>query len=214
MSQLQEFAVRNAHLAGLLPVMEQAAAMIEHSYRNGGKLLLAGNGGSASDAEHIAGELLKSFVLKRPASEDFQRKLEKRFGEEGVRLGTNLQCALPCLSLLSHPAFRSAFGNDEDGSLDFAQQLFGQGREGDVFLGISTGGNSKNIRSALMVAQAMGIGTILLTGAKAGSCRQYADLVIAAPEQETYRIQECHLPIYHALCLELEERFFGKNGRR
>ncbi|MBR7156658.1 MAG: SIS domain-containing protein [Lentisphaeria bacterium] len=182
------------------------AALID-TYENGGKLIVAGNGGSASDAEHICGELLKGFCSKRKMSAEDFAKLSAAGAQKEDQLEL-LQYGLPALSLLSHPALNSAFGNDVDPDLAFAQQLWAQGKAGDTFLAISTGGNASNLRKALITARAMKIKTALLTGNRHGVCEKYADIVIAVPEKETFKIQELHLPVYHTLCLAVEAKFF------
>lgn len=182
--------------------------ILERCYENGGKLLIAGNGGSAADAEHIVGELMKGFVKRRPVSEEFAAALRQADEKLGEKLASSLQGGLPAIALTGHPGLSTAFLNDVDGSMIYAQQLYGYGKKGDVFLGISTSGNSENIRYALTAAKAMGIGTIGLTGKNGGKMAGMCDCTIIAPSMETYQIQELHLPIYHALCLMLEEHFY------
>lgn len=184
--------------------------IMERCYKQRGKLLVAGNGGSAADSEHIAGELMKRFKTPRPVSEEFAKKLIAVDSEKGEALARNLECSLMAIPLVAHEALTTAYINDVDGLGVFAQQLFGFGREGDVFLGISTSGNSKNIINAAVVARAMGIKIIGLTGADGGELSELSDITVKAPERETYRIQELHLPIYHCWCLMLEDKFFGK----
>lgn len=176
-------------------------------FRDGGRFFIAGNGGSAADAEHICGELLKGFCSKRELSAADLAKLDAAGAVPADGLHT-LQYGLPAISLMSHPALISAFGNDVAPDLAFAQQLWALGRPGDMVLGISTGGNAENIRKCFIAARAAGIRTVLLTGNRHGCCEQYADLVIAVPEAETYKIQELHLPIYHAVCLAVEKEIF------
>ena len=183
--------------------------LMEESYENGGKLLIAGNGGSAADAEHIAGELMKRFKRPRPVSEDFAKKLIEIDPELGEPLSRNLERSLMAIPLVAHEALTTAYINDVDGLGVFAQQLLGYGRAGDVFLGISTSGNSRNIMNATVVARALGVKVIGLTGADGGQLASVADVAVKAPEKETYMVQELHLPIYHCWCLMLEERFFG-----
>lgn len=195
----------------LLPVaadLKSLAGELTALFRRGNTLFLAGNGGSAADAEHICGELLKGFKSRRELAECDREKLIAAGGNDGKMLGNALQYGLPAISLLSHPALTSAFGNDVDPDLAFAQQLWALGKENDAVIGISTGGNASNIRKMFIAARAKNIRTILLTGSKHGSCREYADVVIAVPESETYKIQELHLPVYHTLCLALESQFF------
>ena len=183
--------------------------IMEECYENGGKLLIAGNGGSAADSEHIAGELMKRFKIRRPVSVEYAKMLVKIDPERGPGLAMNLERSLMAIPLVAHEALTTAYINDVDGFGVFAQQLMGFGKEGDVFLGISTSGNSKNIMNATVVARASGMKVIGLTGAKGGELATVSDAAIKVPETETYMIQELHLPVYHCLCLMLEDRFFG-----
>lgn len=184
-----------------------AYLLLEESYKNGGKLLVAGNGGSAADAEHIVGELMKGFKLPRKAEADFAEKLVEENQELGSVLAENLQGALPAIALDGHPALSTAYMNDCEPLLCFAQQVNGYGKSGDVFLGISTSGNSKNVLFAATTAHAKGMKVIGLTGAKDSKLKDMSDVCIKAPQTETYMIQELHLPIYHCLCLMLEDKF-------
>lgn len=186
-----------------------AYLVMEKCYLAGGKLLIAGNGGSAADSEHIAGELMKRFKLPRPVSDEFAQKLIEIDNERGEMLANNLECSLMAIPLVAHEALSTAYINDVDGFGVFAQQLFGFGRKGDVFLGISTSGNSKNIMNATVVARALGIKVIGFTGMKGGELATVSDVAVKVPETETYMIQELHLPIYHCWCLMLEDKFFG-----
>ena len=187
-----------------------AYLLLEESYENGGKLLVAGNGGSAADAEHIVGELMKGFKLPRKPEADFAEKLVEENQELGSVLAENLQGALPAIALDGHPALSTAYMNDCEPLLCFAQQVNGYGKSGDVFLGISTSGNSKNVLYAATTAHAKGMKVIGLTGAKDSKLRDMSDVCIKAPQTETYMIQELHLPIYHCLCLMLENKFFSE----
>lgn len=182
--------------------------LIESSYSHDGKLLIAGNGGSASDSEHIAGELMKRFNRPRPIPTEFANKLKQIDPVRGEQLSNNLERGLMAVPLVAHEALTTAYINDVDGNDVFAQQLYGYGRPGDVFLGISTSGNSKNVISATVVARALGIKVIALTGNTGGELAKVADVAVIVPEKETYMIQELHLPIYHCWCLMLEEYFF------
>ena len=186
-----------------------AYLLLEESYENGGKLLVAGNGGSAADAEHIVGELMKGFKLPRKPENDFAEKLVAENKEFGSVLAENLQGALPAIALDGHPALSTAYMNDCEPLLCFAQQVNGYGKSGDVFLGISTSGNSKNVLFAATTAHAKGMKVIGLTGAKDSKLKDMSDVCIKAPQTETYMIQELHLPIYHCLCLMLEDQFFA-----
>lgn len=194
-------------LADIAPQLHDTAVELGELFRRGNTLFLAGNGGSAADAEHICGELLKGFKSRRKLLDDDRRKLAAAGDPDGI-LADSLQYGLRSVSLLSHPALSSAFGNDVDPQSVFAQQLWALGRENDAVIGISTGGGAENIRRMFIAARAKNIRTILLTGSKNGCCRQFADVVLAVPETETYKIQELHLPVYHTLCLALESQFF------
>lgn len=197
-------------LEGCKPEIIQAAEIICNSYYNGGKLLVCGNGGSASDSMHIVGELMKGFVLSRKLGEDWRKKLENVRAEKIDYLMDNLQGALPAISLVSEVALSTAFSNDQASDLAFAQCVVGHGRNGDVLLGITTSGNSANVLYAADCAHACGMQVIGLAGATGGKLKSKSDVCICAPSRETYQIQEYHLPIYHALCLAIEEEFFGE----
>ena len=186
-----------------------AYEIMEETYSAGRKLLVAGNGGSASDSEHIVGELMKEFKLKRKIYAAQIDRLMKIDAEMGTILAEHLQGSLPAISLVGEPSLTTAFMNDAVPVLIFAQQVNGLGRAGDVFLGISTSGNSRNILYAAVAAKSKGLKVIGLTGEKENRLMEFADVCIRVPERETYRIQELHLPVYHCLCLMLEERFFG-----
>ncbi len=190
--------------------IKKAYELLETAYINGRKLLVCGNGGSASDSEHIVGELMKEFKLKRKVYSDHAAALKVIDPELGQVLADNLQGALPAICLTGHSSLTKAFMNDANADLVFAQQVNGYGKPGDVFLGISTSGNSKNVLYAAVNAKAKGLKVIGLTGAKESKLMKYADVCIRVPETETYKIQEYHLPVYHCLCLMLEEKFFGE----
>lgn len=187
----------------------EAYEILEECYSHQGKLLIAGNGGSAADAEHIVGELMKGFKLPRKPETDFAEKLVAENQELGSVLAENLQGALPAIALDGHPALSTAYMNDCEPLLCFAQQVNGYGKAGDVFLGISTSGNSKNVLFASITAHAKGMKVIGLTGAKDSKLKDMSDVCIKVPQTETYMIQELHLPIYHCLCLMLEDKFFA-----
>lgn len=188
----------------------EAYQILEESYTNDGKLLVAGNGGSAADAEHIVGELMKGFVNPRKLEAEYSDALITVNKELGRVLSENLQGALPAIALDGHLALTTAYLNDCEPLLCFAQQVNGYGRKSDVFLGISTSGNSRNILYAATVAKAKGMKVIGLTGEKDSKLSEISDTCIQVPETETYKIQELHLPVYHCLCLMLEDTFFGK----
>lgn len=202
-------------LTGRYPVLEAvkenilaAYKILRDCYEGGNKALIAGNGGSCADSEHIVGELMKGFVKRRPMPEAFARALKEVDGERGEALAASLQRGLPAIALTGHSALTTAFLNDVNGEMSVAQQLYGYGVRGDVFLGISTSGNARNIMYGVTVAKAAGIKTIGLTGKDGGAIGKACDVAIVVPERETYKIQELHLPVYHTLCLMLEEHFY------
>ena len=189
--------------------IHKAYIILEKCYENKGKLLVAGNGGSAADAEHIVGELMKGFKLPRRLDSNMQNKLISQDKELGQVLADNLQGALPAIALDGHPALTTAYMNDCEPLLCFAQQVNGYGNKDDVFMGISTSGNSKNILYAAITAKAKSMKVIGLTGDKESKLSDIADVCIKVPQTETYMVQELHLPVYHCLCLMLEDKFFG-----
>lgn len=201
MSALSTLLEHYPQLAPGADSIESAARMMIDTFRSGGKLLLCGNGGSASDADHIAGELLKGFKSRRPLPSALRESL-------GGAMADKLQGALPAIPLGNFTALNTAYLNDVDGEYTYAQLVLGLGKPGDLLLGISTSGNAKNVNHAFRAARGLGLKTIGLTGEDGGAFRETCDLCIHAPARETYRIQEYHLPIYHALCLMIEAEFF------
>jgi D-sedoheptulose 7-phosphate isomerase len=187
-----------------------AADILVESYSNDGKLLTAGNGGSAADAEHIVGEMMKTFRIQKTLPEGYAEALIATDREMGNVLRTHLQGALPAIALDGHISLSTAYMNDCEPLLCFAQQVNGYGRPGDVLLGISTSGNSRNVLYAAVAAKARGMKVIGLTGARDNRLEKYADVCIKAPSTETYKIQELHLPIYHCICQMVEKHFYGK----
>lgn len=179
-------------------------------YSSGGKLMACGNGGSAADSYHVVGELMKGFVLRRKLPQDMCDRLRKVAPMSANYLIDNLQGALPAISLVSEVGLSTAYANDQAPDLAFAQQVLGQGRAGDVLLGISTSGNSANVIYAAQVAKAQGICVVGLTGRKFSRLSEQSDICIQVPSDITYQIQEYHLPVYHTLCLALEMEFFGE----
>ena len=208
MDFIKELVERYPALSVCKADIESAAKAIIDSYEAGGKLLVAGNGGSAADSDHITGELLKSFIKKRNPEKEFLESLSEIDQETGKYLEDKLQGSLPAVALSNNSALMTASLNDVDGNVMFAQQVMGLGKKGDVFLGITTSGNSKDIIYALVVAKAKGLKTIALTGKDGGKAKTIADISIVVPQEETFKIQELHLPIYHALCLTVEEHFW------
>lgn len=206
-SILNELTVRYPVLAGQTGAIENAFEVIKDCFKGGGRLYLCGNGGSASDCEHITGELVKSFKKTRPLSADIAAELMK-WGETGVKIRDNLDGGLPAVSLCGHPALSTAFSNDKCPELTFAQQLSVWGEAGDVLLTLSTSGNSQNCVYAAIVAKAKGMKVVFLGGGTGGKLKEVSDVSVMVPERETYKVQELHLPAYHCLCAMLEEEFF------
>ena len=191
----------------------EAVEAICNGFRNGGKLITCGNGGSAADAMHIVGEMMKGFLLPRKIEEfnpEFVKRAQELYPADVEYFKANLQSALPALSLVSETALNTAFANDVTTDLVFAQQIFGLGRRGDVLLAISTSGNSDNVLFAVEVAKIMGIKVVAMTGRRGGRLRHQSDIAICVPADSAYTIQEFHLPIYHMICLAAENEFFGE----
>ena len=197
-------------LAECAPAILGAYDLLLECFAAGGKLLVCGNGGSAADSEHIVGELMKGYMLKRQVKPELQQALQNIHPEDGLELARNLQGALPAISLVSQSALITAFANDVSAEMIFAQQVLGYGRPGDVILGISTSGNARNVLYAFQTARAVGVKTIVLTGPAGGKIMDYADVSIRVPGENTPAIQERHLPVYHTLCVMLENEFFGR----
>ncbi len=200
MDHLTHLIERYPALAQMRGAIEQAYRILEECYENGSKLLVCGNGGSAADSDHIVGELMKGFYKQRMLPDEER----KRFGEQGEKL----QGALPAIALTQHGALSTAFLNDVDPAMVFAQQVYGYGQGGDVFLGLSTSGNSANVVLAAKVAAAKGMKVITMTGRNGGKLKELSDVCMIVPAQVTADIQEYHLPVYHTLCAMLEEHFF------
>ena len=189
--------------------IQAAFEILRTCYRSGGKVLTCGNGGSAADAEHIVGELMKGYFLKRPVPEEMRLKLVSNTSQESDYLVRHLQRALPTISLVSQSSLISAIANDTAADMVFAQQVYGYGREGDTLLGLSTSGNARNVIHAMQVALALGLHTVALTGPTGGMLKPLCEVSICVPGESTPAIQERHLPIYHVLCAMLEEEFFA-----
>lgn len=195
----------------LLPLQDrilQACDTLITAFQNGNKLLLCGNGGSCADCDHIAGEFLKGFLLKRPVDADLKNRMAEKYAEAGAEIAGKLQQGLPTISLNTHSAAISAFENDVDPELIYAQQVLAYGKPGDVLIGISTSGGAKNVAAAVMTANSLGLHTIGLTGKDGGKLAQLAQLSLIMPQSETYRIQEDHLAVYHLLCAVVEYEIF------
>jgi len=176
-------------------------------FRSGNKLLVCGNGGSAADSEHIVGELMKGFRLRRPVPEARVARLRGLYGTEGEQIARSLQGALPAISLVSQISLSTAIANDVSADMVFAQQVFGYGRRGDALIAISTSGNAANVINAIKVARALELKTIALTG-EGGALKELAEIAVGVPGEDTARIQELHMAVYHTLCAALEADLF------
>jgi len=208
---LRQLLDRYSNLNHLESAIADAAGNIIECYRNGGKVLVCGNGGSASDADHIVGELMKSFEIHRPLETDLRKKLIELSTDRGQLLAEKLQQGLPAISLTAHNALMTAISNDISGDMIFAQQITGLGNKGDVLIGLSTSGNSQNVVDAFIVGKAKGLKTIGMTGENGGKLKKFCDVLINVPEIRTAFVQELHLPVYHAICMMVENELFNQN---
>ena len=210
-SYLKELIKRYPVLKSCEESVLKAYGVLENCFMNGNKLLIAGNGGSSADGQHIVGELMKGFNSARPCKKEFADKLKAVDTDKGALLSLRLQGALPSISLDGQHGLTTAYINDvKDGGLFYyAQGVYGYGKEGDVFLGISTSGNSENVINAAITAKALNMKVIALTGETGGKLKDFADVLINVPSKETFIIQELHIPVYHCICSMLEERFFN-----
>lgn len=207
--RVDELMAGHPELEGCRGDMVAALECLTGVFRSGGRLFVCGNGGSCADAFHVTGELMKSFALPRPLAPDFRERLAAMWPQEAEFLLRHLQAALPVQSLCGEAALISAYANDEAAELVFAQQVLGLGRAGDALLAVSTSGRSKNVVQAARVARAAGLSVVALAGRDGGDLARMADVAVVVPGASTWEIQERHLPVYHALCLALEEEFFG-----
>lgn len=209
METIIELTKRYPLLSGCADDIVRAGEILKECFGNGHRLYTCGNGGSSSDADHIVGELMKGFLKKRPVDDSFRERLSAIDPENADFIADNLQCGLPAISLHSQSALLTAFANDVDASMMFAQTLFALGNAGDVLIAISTSGNSKNVVNTAKLAAAMGINVIALTGENSCILDKFADCVIHVGACETYRVQELHLPVYHWLCAKIEDEFYS-----
>lgn len=207
-ARISELISRYPKLSILDKQLKQSVEQLIRCYSAGNKIMVCGNGGSAADALHIVGELMKAFVCKRKLSEEWQKTFSKL--PDGKYISRNLQMAFPAISLVNEAGLLTAYANDVAPDMNFAQQVFGQGNAGDILIAISTSGNSENVLYAAEVAKAKSIQVIALTGQSGGKLREYADLLINVPETETFKVQELHLPVYHALFLAVEAEFYSE----
>ncbi|HJQ14953.1 MAG TPA: SIS domain-containing protein [Anaerolineales bacterium] len=208
MKRIEQLIATYPDLERCTPDIEAAFQILSNCYRKGGKVLTCGNGGSAADAEHIVGELMKGYLLKRSVSDEIRARLVSASPEDDDYLASRLQGALPAISLVSQTSLLSAISNDTAADMVYAQQVYAYGQEGDVLIGLSTSGNSRNVILAMQVARALGLRTIGLTGPTGGALKPLCEVCICVPAENTPAIQERHLPIFHVLCAMLEEEFF------
>ena len=204
---MKELLTRYPVLAACEKEIADARDALIACYERGNKVLLCGNGGSCADCDHIVGELMKGFLKKRPLSEEKRAEMKKSYDVDDALL-SSLQVGLPAVSLQSLTALNSAFCNDVDPDLIYAQAVLGLGKRGDVLIALSTSGNAKNVAAAVSVARAIGMTVIGMTGEKGGKLREMADITVNVPERETFKVQELHLPVYHYLCAAVEAHFF------
>lgn len=207
---LNELLNRYPHLSVCKDDIKKALAAMIECYKNGGKILLCGNGGSCADCDHIVGELMKGFLKKRPLSDHQKTEMQNKSPLLSGETLNKLQGGLPAISLSSIAALNTAFCNDVDPELVYAQSLLSLAKENDILIAISTSGNAKNVFAAANVAKGLGVSVIALTGNSGGKLKAAADICITAPETETFKIQELHLPIYHYLCAAVENEFFNE----
>jgi D-sedoheptulose 7-phosphate isomerase len=210
---LQELIERYPTLLPIETDIEKAAECLIKCFQKGAKLLICGNGGSSADSDHIVGELMKDFGQKRPLTGTLKRELLLYDKERGKYLSEKLQQGLPAINLSAHSALITAVANDTDAELIFAQQVVGYGNRGDVLIAISTSGNSQNIVDAIITAKARGMEVIGFTGENGGRMRSLCDVLICVPGKSTAFVQELHLPVYHALCLTIENSLFANEQK-
>lgn len=207
---LNELINRYPQLSMCADALEAATAAIINCYRNGGKILLCGNGGSCADCDHIVGELMKGFLKKRQLSNEQKAIMINNSPLLDEETLNKLQGGLPAISLPSIPVLNSAFCNDVDPELIYAQSLLALGKKNDILIAMSTSGNAKNVYAAAQVAKGIGMTVIALTGKSGGLLKAAVDICISVPETETFKVQELHLPVYHYLCAAVEEHFFAE----
>lgn len=207
---LNELITRYPVLDSIKGDISDAADMLINCFENGGKLLICGNGGSCADSEHIVGELMKGFLKKRPLDSTQRKSMKSLCPEIKDEWLCSLQGALPAIPLTAFSALNTAFCNDVDPELIFAQPVMGLGRLGDAIICISTSGNSKNVCAAAAVAKSLGLIVIGLTGATGGKLNEISDICIRVPETETFKVQELHMPVYHYICAAAEAHFFAE----
>ncbi len=211
-NQLEIFRQENPTLSSQLSGISSAVEKITECYKSGGTILVCGNGGSASDSEHIVGELMKGFLKKRPLTEEEIHRLKAvaEGEEEAAWISSHMQRGIPAISLVSQSALTTAFENDVEPKLVFAQQVMGYGRQGDVFIGLSTSGNSANVVYGAKVAKSKGMTVIGFTGREDSKLSLVGDIVLRSSEKDTYKVQEDHIKLYHLLCALVENELFER----
>ncbi len=209
-SLLQDLMARRSELEPQTENIKKMLDMMIDTYNNGGKILVCGNGGSNSDAEHIVAELMKSFMLKRKLPNDLRQKMADMFGYDGEFLAENLQGSLPAINLNAHGSLISAYSNDVVSITGYAQQVYGYAKPEDLLICISTSGMARNVRYAAKLAKVMGIRVASLTGQSGGKLKYVSNCTIFAPSEDTHIIQEYHLSIFHFLCAAVESEFFAE----
>lgn len=207
---IEEFFVKFKELESIRANIVSAIEQMSGRIVAGGKVMICGNGGSAADCEHIVGEFLKEFYIKRPVPNDDRAALESAYGQDGKYLADYLQGSIPAISLVSQSGIITAFANDAAADLCNAQQVYGYGEKNDILIGISTSGNAKNVYYAVLTAKFKGCLTIGMTGESGGKLKDVCDILINVPAKETYLVQEYHLPVYHLVCRAVEYEIFGK----
>ncbi|MBQ8496025.1 MAG: SIS domain-containing protein [Clostridia bacterium] len=210
MNKMEELLIRYPSLVFCKEDLLDALKLMLETYENGGKIMVCGNGGSCADAQHIVGELMKGFLLRRPMTAEQKNTFETALGaEDAENFASRMQRGIPAMALDGATGLLTAYANDVDADYIYAQQVFACAQKNDLLIGISTSGNSKNVVNAMKAAKAMGVKSIALTGAKESKSSTFATVAIRVPETETFKVQELHLPVYHYLCAEMEERIFG-----
>ena len=210
MDKIMELESRFPALKVCSSEVKKAVDVIVDCYKNGGKVLICGNGGSSSDSAHIVGELMKGFLKCRPLSAQKRTELKKNCPALSDALLDNLQGSLSAINLTENSGLISAFANDVEPANVYAQQVLGHGKPGDILIGLTTSGNSANVLNACYVAKGLGLTVIGLTGRDGGKLKEASDISIIVPETETFKIQELHLPVYHCICAMVEEAFFAE----
>lgn len=206
---IEKFIIRYSNLTHLQQTMKSLVEVLANNFHKGGKILVCGNGGSGADSEHIVGELMKGFMLNRDIKKETIDRIKDLFPNEVDFFTDNLQIGIPAISLVSQTGLISAYNNDKNPDLVYAQQVFSYGKPFDTLFCLSTSGNSKNVLNAAKISKVLGIPVVAFTGLKAGKLKEFSNYLFNVPSQITSEVQEFHLPIYHTICSALEEELFG-----